>query len=275
MLTSTIASEEPADTLPVLAQYLHARLGSLPLRPPVAISFDVDDTLVDTKTSLAHGVRVACQLAASLTSRVVPDELVDAYHAAFGVCWAHPADTGAYSVHNLRRGVWYTALRTIGVTLDDTDLDRLVHACTAAQLTMIEPDPGLRDLLRALADRVPLGVCSNGPLASIREKLNQAGLAEFVAAVICGPDSGLAKSDAEPFLLCSRALKVEPARCLHLGDNWQADVQGAQTAGWTPIWISPQPADTPPQPATVPRYPTVTDAVRDLLQLLPPDTRTS
>ncbi len=78
---------------------------------------------------------------------------------------------------------------------------------------------------------MPLGVCSNGPLASIREKLNQAGLAKFVATVICGPDSGLAKSDAEPFLLCSRALKVEPARCLHLGDNWQADVQGAQTAG--------------------------------------------
>ncbi|WP_019030679.1 hypothetical protein [Salinispora arenicola] len=100
----------------------------------------MDDTLVDTKTSLAHGVRAACQLAASLTSRVDPDELVDAYHAAFSVCWAHPADTGAYSVHNLRRGVWYTALRTIGVTLDNTGLDRLVHACTAAQLTMIEPD---------------------------------------------------------------------------------------------------------------------------------------
>jgi HAD superfamily hydrolase (TIGR01549 family) len=275
MLTPTIASEQPTDTLPVLAQYLHARLGPLPLRPPVAISFDVDDTLVDTKTSLAHGVRVGSQLAASFTSRVDPDELTEAYHAAFGVFWEHPADTGTYSLHDLRRGVWHTALRTIGVTLDDTDLDRLVHACAAAQLAMIEPDPELRDLLRALADRVPLAVCSNGPLASIREKLNQAGLAEFVTAVICGPDSGLAKPDAGPFLLCSRALKVDPARCLHVGDGWQADVQGAQAAGLTPIWISLQPADTPPQPGTVPRYPTVSDAVRDLLQLLPPDTRTS
>ncbi len=98
MLTPTMASEQPTDTLPVLAQYLHARLGPLPLRPPVAISFDVDDTLVDTKTSLAHGVRVGSQLAASLTSRVDPDELTDAYHAAFGVFWEHPADTGTYSL---------------------------------------------------------------------------------------------------------------------------------------------------------------------------------
>lgn len=101
MLVPTIASEEPTDTLPVLAQYLHAWLGPRPLRPPVAISFDVDETLVDTKTSLAHGITVACQVAASLTSRVVPDELVDAYHAAFGVVWTHPADTGTYSVHGL------------------------------------------------------------------------------------------------------------------------------------------------------------------------------
>ncbi|WP_263404715.1 HAD family hydrolase [Salinispora mooreana] len=64
---------------------------------------------------------------------------------------------------------------------------------------------------------------------------------------------------------------MAPTRCLHLGDSWQADVQGARAAGLTLLWISPQPADTPPRPATVPRYPTV----RDLLQLLPPYTRTS
>ncbi|WP_018253989.1 HAD family hydrolase [Salinispora mooreana] len=116
------------------------------------------------------------------------------YHTAFGVFWKHPADTGTYSLHDLRRGVWHTALRIIGVTLDDTDLDRLVRACAAAQLAMIEPDPELRDLPRTLADRVPLAVSSNGPLASIREKLNGSGLAEFVTAVICGPEKRTRKT---------------------------------------------------------------------------------
>ncbi|BCL14631.1 HAD family hydrolase [Micromonospora sagamiensis] len=273
MLTSsTISSEQPADTLPLLAEYLHTRLGAPPLRPPVAVSFDVDDTLIDTNTSLAHGVRAGSQLAATLTARIDPVELIDAYHAAFGIQWEHPAATGAHSLHELRRSVWHTALRSVGVTLGNSDLDRLVHTCAAAQLAMIEPNPELRSLLRALTDLMPAAVCSNGPRASIQQKLNKAALTEFVTAIICGPDSGLAKPDPGPFRACSRALNVNPTRCLHIGDSWQADVRGAQAAGLVPIWISRQPAPTPPQPLAVPRYPTVTHAIRDLLQLMSPAT---
>ncbi|WP_155256539.1 HAD family hydrolase [Salinispora pacifica] len=96
--------------------------------------------------------------------------------------------------------------------------------------------------------------CSNGPRASSQQKLSRAGLTQFVTAVICAPDSGIAKPHAAAFRACSRALNVHPTRCLHIGDNWQTDIQGAQTAGLIPIWISHQPTDIPPHPATVPRY---------------------
>ncbi|WP_431895999.1 HAD family hydrolase [Micromonospora haikouensis] len=272
MLTTscTLVSDQPTDTLPVLATYLHTRLGTTPPRPLAAISLDVDDTLIDTSTSMAHGVRAGAQLAATLTSRVDPGALIDAYHAAFAAHWRHPAAAGAGGVQDVRRRVWRTALRSVGVTLDTSDLDRVVRTCVGAQLAMIAPDPELRGLLRELTDLVPVAVSSNGHRASVQRKLDKAALTEFVTAIICGPDSGLAKPDPGLFHACSRALNVDPTRCLHIGDSWHADVQGALAAGMVPIWITRQPAATRPRPLTVPSYPTVTHAIRDLLQLFSP-----
>ncbi|GGM28464.1 hypothetical protein GCM10011608_11560 [Micromonospora sonchi] len=272
MLTTscTLAHDQPTDTLPVLATYLHTRLGTPPPRPLAAISLDLDDTLIDTGASLAHGVRAAAQLAATLTSRVDPGALIDAYHAAFAAHWRHPAAAGTGGLQDLRRRVWRTALRSVGVTLDTSDLDRLVRTCVAAQLAMIAPDPELRSLLRELTDLAPVAVCSNGHRSSVQRKLDKAALTEFVTAIICGPDIGLAKPDPGLFHACSRALNVDPARCLHIGDSWHADVQGALAAGMVPIWITRQPAATAPRPPTVPSYPTVTHAIRDLLQLFSP-----
>ncbi|WP_240762467.1 HAD family hydrolase [Micromonospora sp. HM134] len=203
MLTTHAPVSQPTDTLPVLETYLRARLGTPP-RPPLAVSFDVDDTLIDTSTSLAHGVRAGAQLAATLTSRVDPDTLIDAYHAAFDTHWRYPAAVDAHGLHDRRRRVWWTALRSVGVTLDTSDLDRVVHTCVTTQLAMITPDAELRALLRALTDLVPVAVCSNGPCASIQQKLNKAALTEYVTAIICGPDSGLAKPHPGPFHACSQ-----------------------------------------------------------------------
>ncbi|MFC8845790.1 HAD-IA family hydrolase [Micromonospora sp. NPDC057141] len=257
----------------MLAAYLHTRLGTTPPRPLDAISFDVDDTLIDTTSSMAHGIRAGAMLAATLTSRVSPGTLIDAYQAAFDAHWRHPAAAGAGGVQDVRRRVWWTALRSVGVTLDTSDLDRLVYTCVAAQLAEITPNPELRGLLRELTDLVPVAVCSNGPRASVQQKLDKAALTEFVTAIICGPDSGLAKPDPGPFHACGRALNVDPTRCLHIGDSWHADVQGALAAGMVPIWISRHPAATRPRPPTVPWYPTVTNAIRDLLRLLSATTR--
>ncbi|WBB78534.1 HAD family hydrolase [Micromonospora sp. WMMD882] len=201
MLTTSraLVSDQPADTLPVLARYLHTRLGTPPARALAAISFDIDDTLIDTSGSLAHGVRAGAQLAATLTSRVDPGALITAYHAAFAAHWRYPAAAGARGLHDLRRRVWRTALRSVSVSLDTRGLDRLVRTCVAAQLAMITPDPELRGLLRELTDLAPVAVCSNGPRASIQRKLDKAALTEFVTATICGPDRGLAKPDPGPF----------------------------------------------------------------------------
>ncbi|WP_370516956.1 HAD family hydrolase [Micromonospora sp. HM134] len=66
------------------------------------------------------------------------------------------------------------------------------------------------------------------------------------------------------------AINVDPSRCLHIGDSWHADVEGALAADMTPIWITHPSTDTRPQPPAVPRYPTVSHALRDLLQVLSP-----
>jgi HAD superfamily hydrolase (TIGR01549 family) len=257
-----------ANTLPLLATYLRARLGEPPQRL-LAVTFDVDDTLVNTRATLAHAVTIGSKLVAAKT-HVSADAISEAYHHAFDTCWAQPDAAIGRDIHDLRRSIWRTALRAVGASLDETELNDLVETCTAAQVAMFKPDPELRGLLRALAERVPLAVCSNSPAASIHAKLTRAGLAESITAVICAPEAGVAKPDPRLFHLSCQALGAAPERCLHLGDTWDTDIHGAHQAGLAPIWITQQPADSTPAPLPVPRYPTANLAIRDLLQLLPP-----
>jgi len=42
------------------------------------------------------------------------------------------------------------------------------------------------------------------------------------------------------FLHATNAIGVDPGRALHIGDNFQADVQGAQQAGLQPLWLQRQ-----------------------------------
>ena len=51
---------------------------------------------------------------------------------------------------------------------------------------------------------------------------------------------GYAKPHAEAFLALARALDLAPQDILYVGDNPQADVQGALGAGCRAVWVNRQ-----------------------------------
>jgi putative hydrolase of the HAD superfamily len=72
---------------------------------------------------------------------------------------------------------------------------------------------------------------------------------------------GVEKPDPAIFGFALRAMDLDPARCLYLGDSIRIDVAGARAAGLTPVLVTPDPT------ARAGDFPRIR-AVAELLQLL-------
>lgn len=98
-----------------------------------------------------------------------------------------------------------------------------------------DASPTLADLRRTHA----VALVTNGASCLQREKLAGSGLAEtdFDAVVISG-DIGIAKPRAEIFAHALDRLGVAAADAVMVGDSFERDVRGAETAGIRGIWLN-------------------------------------
>jgi len=100
-----------------------------------------------------------------------------------------------------------------------------------------KPLPGMIELVRELRRaRVPLGILSNseGQLQRLVDELGWSG--DFEVVVDSGR-VGVDKPDARIFQLACTALAVEASQLLHVGDSWEADVEGALNSGSHAVWF--------------------------------------
>jgi putative hydrolase of the HAD superfamily len=101
----------------------------------------------------------------------------------------------------------------------------------------VEETPGVKALLTELRARYPLALVTNGGSETQRKKLHAAGLEQSFDAIIVSAEHEVDKPDPAIFALALDALG-QPARALFVGDDPEADVQGARAAGLFTCWIS-------------------------------------
>lgn len=94
------------------------------------------------------------------------------------------------------------------------------------------------------AHGIPWGVITNKPAWLTEPLLQQLGLLERASCVLSGDSLPVRKPDPLPLLTAARAIKVEPAHCLYLGDALR-DVQAARAANMVALgakfgYIGPQ-----------------------------------
>jgi putative hydrolase of the HAD superfamily len=100
-----------------------------------------------------------------------------------------------------------------------------------------KPIPGMIELARELGMAGALvGIISNseGHLAELVEEL---GWSAAFRVVVDSGRVGVDKPNPRIFRLAFAALEVEPHEVLHVGDAWEADVQGALDAGAHAVWF--------------------------------------
>jgi putative hydrolase of the HAD superfamily len=81
-----------------------------------------------------------------------------------------------------------------------------------------------------------VGVISNWDIRLL-DLLQGLGLMQYVQHVSISAVVGWEKPHGEIFRHATDAVTVKPVRALHIGDNFEADVQGAQRAGLQPLWL--------------------------------------
>src|SRR5437870_1654894 len=76
-------------------------------------------------------------------------------------------------------------------------------------------------------------ICNTGrgPGHALRELMRREGVLDYFDATIFSDEVGYGKPDARIFLTAAEGLGLEPSYVLHVGDNIENDVGGAQSAG--------------------------------------------
>ena len=118
------------------------------------------------------------------------------------------------------------------------ELDPAEFAPSYVGAMRFERLPGVVESLRQLRRcGLDLAIVANFDL-TLRDRLDELGLASFFTAVITPADAGAAKPDPRIFRLAVERLRVTPERTLHIGDG-SSDEEGARAAGlhfaWAPV----------------------------------------
>ena len=219
------------------------------------VYFDLDDTLLDHH----HAERAAlADVATEFASlRTIDLRTIRAtYHALNRSLWQEYGE-GRIDRHTLQSKRFSGLLEKIGAN----NLDPLQVGSTYMQryADHWRTIPGAADIVRRVADRVPVGLITNGFAEVQRRKLDAfPEITHPMQAVIISEEVGYMKPHPALFDAARQASKTD-GPILYVGDSFQSDVRGALRAGWSVVWYRPEyaadePADSNALSALVSRH---------------------
>lgn len=182
-----------------------------------AVCLDLDETLAVTRRD-----REAILSAASQAVDAPPlgrGDYVDAHRSV------HPEETRTEIFRQL---------------LEDgsaTDPAELAAAYNDALVESIEPVPGAIEVVRALRRRWPVALLTNGPSRAQRSKLEALGWTDAFDAVLVTGELGKRKPNAAAFHAALEAVGVGADEAVHVGDQVEADIEGASRAGLAAVQV--------------------------------------
>lgn len=194
-----------------------------------AIGFDLDGTLFDHRGSATVAVR---EFLRGLD--VEPkQEIVDLWFTVEDAEFEHWR-AGQITFAEQRQRRLRRILAEIGIDHrnDPAELDRLFDRYLTEYERAWRLYPDVIEVLAALRHRgLRLGLLTNGSEEQQRRKLSVTGLVDHLDAICVSEAIGVQKPDRSAFVALARSVKVEPHRCLFIGDNPEQDVAGAIAAG--------------------------------------------
>jgi HAD superfamily hydrolase (TIGR01549 family) len=191
-----------------------------PSEPIQGIVFDLDDTLLHQKLWIAGKL----QAAAESLPQLIPDR------EAFLLRALQSVEEGP------RDALIDEQAERLGLRPEGRD--QLLEAYRAAvpERSVLFPDvvPTLESLRRA---GLKLGLLTDNPPASQRQKVKVCGLARWFEAIVYSQELGAEKPDGRGFAACAEGLGLPVERLGFVGDNPYRDALGAHSAGYGRVYV--------------------------------------
>ncbi len=221
-------------------------------RPIRLVTFDLDDTLVDTFATIPERVKYAYDYATKVLGVPVPELGCEELVAV--VLNGHPDERP----DNLLRG--------LGLPRDHHLRAPIGKAYGKLTLELLRPTAGAVETFAEIASRYAVAVITNGEDALQREKLRVCGLDKLAPVVLTSGGAGVRKPDPRIFGMACEATGVRAEYALHVGDSPESDVAGAKGAGFAAVRLR---SGVPhPEPEGLPAADAVVGELRELLRLL-------
>lgn len=198
------------------------------------VSFDLDETLWELRPMMERAMDATVARLAEREGAAVSAAELHAARAAVGA-----ERKGTYE--ELRIEAFRRVLAARG--LDDPELPRwMFDTWMDARLTAVALHPDVEPELEALARAGHvLGAITNGNFPVARLPLG-----ERFAFVVHAEHLGAMKPAAEPFLHAASLAGGTADRWVHVGDDLELDVAGAQACGMRAVWINRAGLPLPP-----------------------------
>ena len=186
--------------------------------------FDLDNTLLDRYSAFVGVAESFYEEHLRPTTPVDRDEAI-----AMMVRW----DGDGYNDREDMRRRWLSEWP--GVRLDMDSLSKWYRSEMERQ---VKPDVEINGFLAHLNERqVPWGIVTNGS-PSQHGKCRQVGLDELAGFIIVSEEAGYAKPDPRIFRDALGAIGLSsPEQIMFVGDNPEADIDGAKRFGMKAAWV--------------------------------------
>ena len=203
--------------------------------PPLAVIFDLDDTLCDTTGAMLAALEAVSLITPAFADRS-PAELY-----ALQVRVMQGLDTqifsGALNAQQARARRFELMLSACGDPAPDGAGTALAYR--EVYRASFRQTPGAQQLLNALQEcGLKIGVLTNYLREVQQETLEAIGLLPLVDALVTVSDAP-PKPHAGSYAAICAALSVSPGQAVMVGDSWPNDVAGAVRAGLRAVWYNP------------------------------------
>lgn len=231
---------------------------------PLAVIFDLDDTLFDTAGAMLTALESLALAVPAFRGRTGA-ELFD-LQTEFMRQLDPEVFSGQLSGVQARTRRFERMLTACGDPAPDGEA--VAGAYREVYRASFRQTPGAGTLLTALRSQgLKIGVLTNYLREVQLETLEAVGLLPLIDALVTVSDAPPKPHPAGYAAICA-ALKVEPARAVMVGDHWANDVAGAASAGLNAVWYAP--ADLQAPESSVPHrrlssYEPLADALRVIL----------
>ncbi|MFM2480714.1 HAD-IA family hydrolase [Celerinatantimonas sp. YJH-8] len=196
-------------------------------QPPLALSFDLDDTLYDNRPVIRRATQwMTDTLADELGRRI--------NWVAYKEQALQQDPSLVHDVTEWRRAWLYLGLKTQGIAHPKARADELLDAFVAVRSDFVVPEAS-HQLLKTLAERYPLVAMTNGNV-----DIHKIGLAPYFTHIYYAGGGYRQKPHADLFTHAAAALQLAPAQMAHIGDDPITDVYGAVSNGYQAIWLNDQ-----------------------------------